>query len=198
MVCAAMGCGLMGILKEPAAFVASLKLPAGFSVCELGNQMVSGTKPRSAEKFYRRLGCARYESIDANGLGTVTADLNLPITPLSLGAFDLVTDFGTGEHIFDQAQVWRTLHELTKPGGYIAFDRPEQGYDKHCFYLTNECLYHDIAAANGYTILQFGKMPTPRGSLIRGVYQRPVMVKPFKAPQQGRYQASLRLPKAVA
>jgi hypothetical protein len=189
----------MGILKEPAAFVASLPLPAGFSVCELGDQKMSGGKaPTPAEAFYRGLGCGSYLAIDANGRGDVTADLNLPLTGRRLGQFDLVTDFGTGEHIFDQAQVWRTLHELCRPGGYIVFDRPSQGYEVHCFYLVTAGLIEDIAAANRYELLRLETTETPRGVLVRGILRTPLQARPFCVPQQGRYQASLRLPKGAA
>lgn len=186
----------MGILKEPASMVKALPLPAGFSVCELGDQFVSGLTPKPAREFYQRLGCSRYVAIDGNGKGTVTADLNLPLTPLKLGTFDLVTDFGTGEHVFDQAQVWRTIHELTKPGGYIAFDRPHQGYTKHCFYLVTESLLLDLAEANGYIVTKLKRTETERGWLIRGVFQRPYAPAGFRYPQQGRYQTTLRLPVA--
>lgn len=184
----------MGILKEPVAFMKALKLPSGFSVCELGDQKLKIMSPPSpAEAFYRQIGCGRYVSIDGNGHGTVKADLNLPLTGLKLGTFDLVTDFGTGEHIFDQAQVWRTLHDLTRPGGFIVFDRPSQGYEEHGFYLTHECVYLDLAAANGYTVIAFAKGLRHAGVLIRGVFRRPVPALAFCIPQQGRYRASLRL-----
>src|SRR5262245_22979076 len=118
--------GLMGIQPEVAALIRALPLPKGFSVCELGDQGMCGEPiKRLAKVWYEEWGCGSYESVDGNGRGTLTADLN---EPLALHPFDLVTDFGTGEHIFDQAQVWRTMHALTKPGGYIAFDRPAQGY----------------------------------------------------------------------
>lgn len=179
----------MGILREPAAFVKSLALPEGFSVCELGDQWMSGLKrPQLAAEWYASLGCGSYVSIDGNGKADVTHDLNLPI---DLGPFDLVTDFGTGEHVFDQAQIWRTLHDLTKPGGYLVFDRPSQGYPGHCYYRVDRCLYDDLARANGYTVLWLQADETPRGELIRGCFQRPVEARPFVVPQQGRYLDSL-------
>lgn len=182
----------MGIQPDVAAVVAALPVPKRFSVCELGDQGMCGepTK-RLAKVWYEARGCGRYVSIDGNGKGTLTADLNKPV---KLEPFDLVTDFGTGEHIFDQAQVWRTLHELTKPGGFIAFDRPAQGYGKHCYYLTNECLFHDIAEANGYRVVWLARTSTARGELIRGIYQRPKTSAPFRIPQQGRYRESLVIP----
>jgi SAM-dependent methyltransferase len=183
----------LGIQKEPAEFVASLPLPKGFSVCELGDQAMCGgpTKTALSKDWYAERGCGRYVSIDGNGRGTFTADLNQPLIVEELGCFDLVTDFGTGEHIFDQAQVWRTMHDLTKPGGYIAFDRPAQGYQKHCFYLTNECLFRDLAAANGYAVIWLERQTMTRGELIRGVFQLPTHDRPFAVPQQGRYQDDL-------
>jgi SAM-dependent methyltransferase len=178
----------MGILRDVAAIVRRLPLPKGFSVCELGDQWMAGLKEKQlARDWFLSWGCGRYVSIDGNGKGTLLADLNFPVP---LDPFDLVTDFGTGEHVFDQAQVWRTLHDLTKPGGYIAFDRPAQGYDTHCFYRTDPCLYHDIAAANGYRVDTLITADTPRGELIRGVFQRNTDLA-FRIPQQGRYLSTL-------
>lgn len=183
----------MGILAEPAQFVRDLDLPKGFSVCELGDQWVTYTQPHIlASEFYAELGCGRYVSIDGNGRGTVTADLNRKLGAVRLGQFDLVTDFGTGEHVFNQAQVWRTVHELTRAGGFIVFDRPSQGYETHCFYLTNETLFRDLAAVNGYSVLKLEHAQTKRGRLIRGVFRKGPEAA-FSNPQQGRYQKALRL-----
>ena len=181
----------MGILKEPAQLVKGLNLPAGFTVCELGDQWMAGLKtPQLAADWFKALGCGHYASIDGNGKGTLTFDLNLPLRPFP-GPYDLVTDFGTGEHIFDQAQVWRTIHDLTKLDGYIAFDRPSQGYPGHCYYRFDRCLYEDVAAANGYKVLALETAKTPRGELIRGVFKRPARAVSFVVPQQGRYHATL-------
>jgi SAM-dependent methyltransferase len=181
----------VGILAEPAHFITKLHLRAGFSVCELGDQWVTHTDPHLlAADFYRSLGCGRYVSIDGNGRGTLTWDLNLTLK--KLGHFDLVTDFGTGEHIFDQAQVWRSIHRLTKPGdGYIAFDRPTQGYEGHCFYRVDESWFIDIATANEYRIVRLERATTKRGELVRGVFQRRY-TSDFRVPQQGRYLKKLR------
>lgn len=183
----------MGILSEPAQFIRDLALPKGFSVCELGDQWVTYTDPHQlASEFYKELGCGRYESIDGNGRGTITADLNRPLSP-DLGLFDLVTDFGTGEHIFNQHQVWKSVHYLTKPnGGFIVFDRPVQGYDGHCYYLTHEALYNDLALANGYEVVRLEHATMKRGELIRGVFRRKGKGK-FVIPQQGRYKKILQI-----
>lgn len=180
----------MGILAEPAQFVRDLKLRKGFSVCELGDQWITHETPhRLASAFYKELGAKYYESIDGNGRGTITYDLNTKWTQ-TLGPFDLVTDFGTGEHIFNQAQVWRTLHELTKKDGYIVFDRPTSGYPGHCFYHIQETLLTDLAAANDYQVVRLEHAETVRGTLIRGVFKK-MLAHRFVTPQQGRYQKAL-------
>lgn len=182
----------MGILSEPIAMIRALELPPNFSVCELGDQWVTCFDPHMlAEEFYLSMGCRRYVSIDGNGRGTIAHDLNLGIPPaLAAERFNLVTDFGTGEHIFDQSCVWRTLHGLVHVGGYIAFDRPSQGYSEHCYYNSHECLFNDIAEANEYNVMFFERGKTIRGELLRGVFQKTKREK-FVIPQQGRYRKSL-------
>jgi len=47
-------------------------------------------------------------------------DLNLDRVPKRRrGKFDLVLNFGTTEHVLDQANAFRTLHDLIKPRGMI-------------------------------------------------------------------------------
>lgn len=178
----------MGILREPADFVRDLKLPPKFSVCELGDQYITHGTHRLARDFYRELGCKRYDSIDGNGRGTITWDLNKKwIDPRR---YDLVTDFGTGEHIFNQAQVWRTLHVLTKRHGFIVFDRPCAGYPEHCYHLVQRCLLEDLAHANDYKVLRLEHGTTLRGELLRGVFVKRYD-NSFHIPQQGRYRKIL-------
>lgn len=180
----------MGILAEPAQFVRDLKLPQGFNVCELGDQWITHETPhRLAAEFYRDLGCNRYDSIDGNGRGTITFDLNRKWKGKP-ERYDLVTDFGTGEHIFDQAAVWRTIHALAKVGAFIAFDRPTSGYPGHCYYNAQRCLFEDVADANGYEVLRLEEGTTKRGTLIRGVFRKMNRNK-FITPQQGRYHKIL-------
>lgn len=182
----------MGILAEPCAFIRGLGLPKGFAVCELGDQWVTHELPhRLASEFYADLGCGRYDAIDANGRGTITFDLNRKWHGKT-GIFDLVTDFGTGEHVFNQAEVWRTMHVLAKRDGYLAFDRPMQGYDGHGFYRVDEGLLRDIAKANKYRLVKLERASTTRGELVRGVFQKQGETR-FLSPQQSRYHSILQV-----
>jgi hypothetical protein len=179
----------MAIWKGMADAISELPLPKKFHVAELGSQELAYGPRVPAVTLYKELGCARYESIDGNRAGTVLHDLNLPLP--DIGTFDLVTDFGTGEHIFNQLQVCQTIHSLTKVGGYISVIRPEQGYPGHCFYRTDECVFRDIAAANGYQILLLTRMNASRGSNIFVIYRR-IDKSNFQIPQQGRYGKDLK------
>lgn len=192
----------MGILAEPLALIAGLAdLPKPFSVCELGDQFVT-EGPMAGELavvFYRSIGCRWYVSIDANGRnGSLALDLNKPMfgkkaerfKQLKPGSFDVVTDFGTGEHVFNQLEVWRSMHSLCKVGGYIVFDRPSEGYLGHCFYLIQFNLITALAHANQYQIKSLTERKTARGRLIRGAMKK-VHENPFFIPQQGRYVRDL-------
>lgn len=189
----------MGIGPEPAKMLLDLGLRPGFSVCELGNQMWHSGKRRDpkfwsrpARELYLKLGSGeRYESIDANGGGTILADLNLPLDPHP-GEFDLVTDFGTSEHIFDFAQVWRTIHSLTRQGGLIAFDKPFQGFPEHGFYKVDLTFFRDLAKANHYQIVRIDEIEAPRGRIWRGVMKR-LDAGPFRNPQQGKWVPRLKI-----
>lgn len=184
----------MGILAEPLQFIRGLNLPRGFSVCELGDQWITCEgEHRLARDFYvKDLGCSKYVSIDGNGRGTVTADLNIPLLKQGFEDcdFDLVTDFGTGEHVFNQQQIWHTLHDLTKVDGFIVFDRPSDGYEGHCFYLVQWNLVSALAHANCYEVVRLEEYATVRGILLRGVLRKRVARK-FIVPQQGRYYKDL-------
>lgn len=179
----------MAIWKRMADDVAKLPLPKGFHVIELGAQELAYGERVPAVKLYQELGCGRYESIDGNGQGTILHDLNLPLR--GIGTFDLVTDWGTGEHVFNQLQVWQTMHSLTKVGGFMGVIRPEQGYPGHCFYRTDECVFRDVAAANGYRIVKLERIGAKRGDNIFVLYHKTI-AGDFKIPQQGRYEQDLR------
>jgi hypothetical protein len=190
----------MGIGPEPAQMLRGLGLPKGFTVCELGDQFFHSGDRRApgfwkspAEELYRELGCSRYEAIDGNGRGTITADLNAPLDPHP-GKFTLVTDFGTSEHVFDFAQCWRTIHSLCKPRGLIIFEKPVQGYPDHGFYNIHKTFFMDVAVANAYTIDGLCYIKTNRGHHWRGIFRKTAETpETLVNPQQGKYQRTLKI-----
>ncbi len=70
--------------------------------------------------------------------------------------FDVVTNNGTGEHVFDQAAVYRNAHKLTRAGGLMVHVMPFVNYVNHGFYSFHPNLYHALAVANGYDVVGLG------------------------------------------
>jgi hypothetical protein len=119
---------------------------------------------KTTEEFYKWLGFKEYVALDVNtDMGAAIVDLNEPILftedrRLSegkdpFGQFDLVTNNGTGEHIFDQAMVFKNAHYLCLRGGVMLHVLPFSPWINHGFYNFNPILFRDLAAANGYELL---------------------------------------------
>lgn len=110
--------------------------------------------PRVAAKyFYEALGVNNYACVDLNGdHQAVKIDLNEPLKDKSLYAkFDLVTDHGTNEHVFNVAEAYRSMHRLAKPGGILSVIQAV--YRGNGYYLFDQSFFEGIAAANNYRIL---------------------------------------------
>jgi len=107
----------------------------------------------SAEYFYRLLGVGNYDCIDINGEhGAISHDLNYQLKEQALaGKYDLVTDHGSCEHVFNVAQAYRTMHEVCKPGGLIVISQNIWGGNG--YFLFDRSFYESLAAANDYTII---------------------------------------------
>lgn len=162
--------------------------------------------------FYRILFDAeKYLAIDLHGTQySVAHDLNFPV-PIT-EQYDIVTDLGTAEHVFDVAQVFKTIHALTKPGGMMLHALPNQGMYDHGFYNFQPTFFYDLASANHYEIVamfyvditgrkhSLRKMNAPgefvelvKGggmqlqSMIYVLFKKPAEEKPFAIPRQGHY-----------
>ena len=117
---------------------------------------------------------------------------------------------GTPEHIFDIGQFFRTVHDLTCPGGLMVHVMPFRGWLEHGFYSFNSTFYWDLAAANGYTMLIHGyaELKPPRfidltyrkqilelavgghlgkNATLYAVMQKPATASAFRAPIQHVY-----------
>jgi O-methyltransferase len=97
----------------------------------------------------------RYESIDiAAGYKTTILDLNNAVLPNELrGAFDLVLNFGTTEHILNQLNCFRIVHDAAKVGGYIYHSLPAVGYVDHGYVTYTGRCFFDVAGYNEYELV---------------------------------------------
>jgi hypothetical protein len=109
----------------------------------------------STGDFYRALGYASYRAIDVNGrYGSLVMDLNRNLADHYgyRDSFALVTNNGTGEHVFNQAAVFENAHALCRVGGSMVHVLPFFNYLNHGFFAFNPILFHDLAAANRYRL----------------------------------------------
>ena len=109
------------------------------------------------EAFYRALGFRRYVAVDVNSrYGSLIMDLNTDVgeTYGFHDTFDLVTNNGTGEHVFDQRAVFENMHDLTATGGVMLHVMPFVNWLNHGFYNFHPVLFVDVAAANDYEVLK--------------------------------------------
>lgn len=118
---------------------------------------VSGGKNEAfVGELFERAGI-RYEAIDiADGYRTTILDLNhQPAPPEFVGAFDLVINFGTTEHLLNQYNAFKVLHDSVRTGGFIVHSLPCVGYANHGYFTyTPRCMF-DLAGYNRYEVVDF-------------------------------------------
>jgi SAM-dependent methyltransferase len=180
---------------------------------DLLHELENGDLFDAAEVFFRGIGgCATVESIDPGVPGsTHKFDLNDPV-PLEQ-TYDIVANYGTGEHVFNVHQFYKTAHELTAVGGLMIHTAPMCGWVDHGFFNIQPTFFFDLAAANEYEPLLFvigsikplrianiksreqvialaasGELPS--NALIE-VAMRRTSPAEFKTPMQGYYAGAL-------
>ena len=88
---------------------------------------------------------------------TVIFDLNRDaVPPDSRGAFDLVLNCGTTEHVLNQFNAFRVIHDACRTGGVMYHNLPMTGYLDHGYFCYNPRLFFELAAANRYTVNTLG------------------------------------------
>lgn len=105
---------------------------------------------------------------DFNGKdGAIQHDLNLPVEEKYFGAFDVVTNFGTSEHVVpSQMPCFQTMHDLCKPGGLILHAVPGEGCNRHGHWRYPLQWLRVMAEDQGYYVISLNSLPVShnRGS----------------------------------
>ena len=130
---------------------------ADCQMLELGNQWVRSADCSSKSYFLEQKGLQRHVSIDLNGSdGALPMDLRLPIPDSEhLGAYNLMTNFGTTEHVDGQWQCYRNIHDLVAVHGLMVHAVPRVGNWKgHCEHFYTVEFFAALAEANRYEILK--------------------------------------------
>jgi hypothetical protein len=152
-------------------------LPFPSAIADLGAQQFHAGKPddfqRFAAHFGKRVGefppagpefftgklfseiGFRYTSFDViEAPYARRLDLNTDTIPAELrGAFDLVLNFGTTEHVMNQFNAFKAMHDLCKPGGMIYGLFLRNGYDGHGLVRYTRRFLDLLIQANEYEIV---------------------------------------------
>lgn len=119
-------------------------------------------------------------SVDFNGTSAaIRHDLNRAF-PGEARRYNVVINNGTAEHIFNIAQLFKTIHDSTAPsdgsmlpdeptacGGIMIHDCPFTGWVDHGFYTLQPTLFYDLAHANGYDLISLAITHFQSGTIIR-------------------------------
>jgi hypothetical protein len=68
-------------------------------------------------------------------------------------AFDLILNCGTSEHILNQMNVFKVMHDAAKAGAYIYNQVPTTGRIDHGYFCYHPRLFRELAKANEYELL---------------------------------------------
>ena len=123
----------MGINRESLNFILDTTSnygikPGNCRMVELGNQVLKGIGG-TAKQYFQSIN-VDHVSIDINGKdGALNLDLQQRIKdPLLVGTFDVLTDFGTVEHVKSQYTCWLNIHNLVKQNGLFIHLLPRTGH----------------------------------------------------------------------
>jgi hypothetical protein len=122
---------------------------------EASSGLLEPDAPRSRD-FWRWLGY-RYSSIDIDGSAdSMPIDLNYdPVPAPALGRYDLVVNAGTTEHVANQVNAFKIIHDLTKVDGIMVHNVPSQGMLNHGLINYNPKFFWMLSRSNGYRMVYF-------------------------------------------
>ncbi len=163
----------MGINKESLDFItktinnSNIALD-GCRMIELGNQMLKGIGG-SAKEHFKSIG-VDHVSIDTNGKnGALVIDLQRRIKDRSLvGTFDVLTNFGTTEHVEQQYPCWLNIHNLVKQNGVFIHVVPRTGHWRgHGYHKYSLEFFQKLADNCDYELIEnFIREGDPQKNLI--------------------------------
>lgn len=117
------------------------------------DEIFDGDKPRTVrpQAFYELFGMSKYKSVDLDDpRADWHRDLNRPFRLRE--QFDVATNFGTAEHVFNIAAVFCSIHDVLRPGGVALHVLPAFADIDHGFFNIHPTTYFDLAQANRYVI----------------------------------------------
>ena len=103
---------------------------------------------KSMKIFWEALGVNNYNCIDLNGKdNSIKFDLNNPYNDKKhLNKYDLVTDIGNNEHVFNVGEAYKTMYNLCNVNGYMWIF--QSVYNGNGFFNYDISFFEGFALAN--------------------------------------------------
>lgn len=136
-------------------------LGKNIKICELGDQRMKWHPDGIAKTFFINNGAKEHVSIDINGRnGAINLDLSkdlLLVHPEWKGYFDLVTNYGTAEHVSNGIyECFKNIHNVCRENGIIVNDGPPDCCCPwHSPYHYRPYFFPELAKKCGYKTLLF-------------------------------------------
>jgi hypothetical protein len=144
-----------------------------------------------ARLFWEWLGF-RYVSIDVDGAVSIELDLNFDkVSWAYRGCFDLVTNYGTTEHVANQLNAFQVIHDLARVGGVMVHHLPLQGMMDHGLVNYNPKFFWKLARSNRYQWLYSNLLiAVPRCDLPQALIDEAQQFEPDVVERTHNYQTS--------
>jgi hypothetical protein len=147
--------------KAVATRFASLSM---LRICEFGDQCFVDMDDRhlngtACKYYYEKAGVELYIAFDLSGRnGSVKIDLckNHDFMP----QFDIVTNYGTIEHVNEQYHAFKNMHDLCKRGGIMLHGFPLVAHwPDHCRYYYSLAFAYELARLAKYHVITIEQAP---------------------------------------
>jgi hypothetical protein len=114
----------------------------------------TGTGLAPSRHLHESLGF-KYDCVDIDGnFGSLTLDINFDAVPPGYrGKYGLTTNHGTTEHLLNQYNAFKMIHEFTAPGGLMLHALPFTVHLEHGFFNYQPNLFDALARFNSYKTL---------------------------------------------
>lgn len=163
----------MGINQASLDFILKTMSNSGIKLnscrmMELGNQRLKGIGGVS-KYYFQDLG-VDHVYIDINEEDeALNIDLQKEIVDGSLiNTFDVLTNFGTTEHVKEQYLCWQNIHNLVKQNGVFIHLLPRVGnWNSHGHHKYNLEFFQELSSSCGYEIVEnFVRKGDPKKDFI--------------------------------
>jgi hypothetical protein len=114
----------------------------------------TGTGRAPSRHLHEKLGF-KYDCVDIDGnFGSLTYDINFDSVPAEHRAkYGMTTNHGTTEHLLNQYNAFKMIHDFTAPGGLMLHALPFTVHLEHGFFNYQPNLFEALARFNSYETL---------------------------------------------